>query len=55
MTFDSIEYHCAVCGYHVYKNVWEPKESEVLSCSHEVNNFYDMLAIKTCLRDENEK
>ena len=55
MAFDSVEYHYAVHGYHVYKSAWEPKESKVLSCSYEVNNTYDMFAIKACLIDENGK
>ena len=55
MAFESVEYQCAVRGYQVYKSVWEPKESEMVSCSHEVNNIYDMFAVKTCLRDENGK
>ena len=55
MAFKSVKYHWAVHGYHVYKSIWEPKESEVLSCSHEVNDIYDMFAIKTCFTDENGK
>ena len=39
----------------MYYRVLEPKESDVLSCSHEVKNIYDMFAIKTCLTDENGK
>ena len=40
----------------MYTNcVWEPKEWQVRSCSHEENNIYDIFAIKTCLTDENGK
>ena len=55
MAWESNDNHCAVCGYNVYKSVWEPKESELLSCSHEVNNIYNMSEIKTCLTDGNGK
>lgn len=41
--------------YHVYKSVWELKETKVLLCSHRANNIYSMFAIKTCLADENGK
>ena len=52
MAYETVEYPTAVCGFHVYRSVWQPKESQVLSCSHEVGNMYDLLAIKTCLEDE---
>ena len=48
----SVNYDCAVRGYHVYKSVWESKERQVLSCPHEENNISDMFAIKTYLTDE---
>ena len=41
----------AVRGFHVYKAIWEPKDSEVLACSHEENNTHDPFAIKTCQLD----
>ena len=40
-----------VRGFHVYKAIWEPKDSEVLACSHEENNPHDPFAIKTCQLD----
>ena len=55
MAVESVNYDCAVRGYHVYKSVWEPKKRQVLSCSHEENKIYDMFAIKTCLTDKNGK
>ena len=55
MAVESVNYDCAVRGYHVYKSAWEPKERQVLSCSLEENNLYDMFAIKACTTDENEK
>ena len=41
----------AVRGFHVYKAIWEPKDSEVLACSHEENNSHNPFAIKTCHLD----
>ena len=41
----------AVRGFHVYKAIWEQKDSEVLACSHEENNPHDPFAIKTCQLD----
>ena len=55
MAVESVNYDCAVRGYHVYKSVWEPKERQFLSCSHEENDIYDMFAIKTCLKNETGK
>ena len=55
MAIESVNYDGAGHGYYVYKSVWEPKEGQVLSCSQEKNNTYNMFAIKTCLTDKNEK
>ena len=52
---ESVEYQCTVRGYHVYKSVWEPKESEVLSCFHEMSHIYDIISIKACLTDKRGK
>ena len=41
----------AVRGFHVCKAIWEPKDSEVLGCSHEQNNPQNPFAIKTCQPD----
>ena len=38
----------AVCGFHVYKAIWQPEEDEKLMCEHEENNKYDLFAIKVC-------
>ena len=40
----------AVRGFHVYKAIWESKDSEVLACSHKENNPHPF-AIKTCQLD----
>ena len=41
----------ALKGFHVYKAIWEQKDSEVLACSHEANNPHDPFAIKPCQLD----
>ena len=41
----------AARGFHVYKAIWKPKDSEVLACSHEENNPRGPFAIKTCELD----
>ena len=38
----------AVRGFHFFKSIWTPSESEVLSCEYEETNPYDIFAIKTC-------
>ena len=35
-------------GYHVYRNVWQPKENETLQCDHESDNDYNLFGLKTC-------
>ena len=44
-----------VIGFHVFRSVWEPKKIPALSYLHEVHNMYEVLAIKTCLKDERAK
>ena len=39
----------AVRGYHVYRDTWKPYVSECLRCEHEIDNLFDMFAIKVCL------
>ncbi len=41
------EFVAAVRGYHVYRNVYQPAQNDVLTCSHEFGNQFDMFAIKT--------
>ena len=35
----------AVRGFHVYKDVWEPTISEVLSCEREIGNSHNTFAV----------
>ena len=32
-------------GYHVYKDIWETAEGEVLPCTRELNNLQDPFAV----------
>ena len=47
-TEKNCEFSAAVRGYHYYRSVWLPQESEVLECHHDFGNVFDMFAIKTC-------
>ena len=35
----------------LYHDVWNPPENEELMCLFEVNNLFDMFAIRTCCKD----
>lgn len=41
-------FQSAVRGFHYYQKIWQPKEDEILNCTHEENNPYDLFAIKVC-------
>ena len=41
----------AICGYHFYKRHWQPEDAERLDCLHEVENLFDVFAIKTVNSD----
>ena len=43
-----LEFFSAIRGYHYCRNTWNPEESEVLHCSHELENAFGLFAIKTC-------
>ena len=47
-TYETVKFSCAIRGYHIYRNVWQPKENETLQCDHESDNDYNLFAIKTC-------
>ena len=36
---------CGLRGFHVYKEIWKPKVSAVLTCIHERNNQHGRYAI----------
>ena len=53
---ETIEFQCAVRGFHIYQKIWKPEENQALICSHEIENPYDLFAIKTCIdADSDEK
>ena len=35
----------AVCGFHIYKDVWEPTIGEVLSCERDIGNSHDTFTV----------
>ena len=35
----------AVCGFHVYKEVWEPTIDEELPCKRDIENSHDTFAV----------
>ena len=45
-------FSAAVRGFHVYREVWNPSESEELTCLYERNNLFDMFAIRTCRTED---
>ena len=47
-TYETVKFSCTIQGYHVCRNVCQPKENELLKCDHESNNDYDLFATKTC-------
>ena len=49
MSRETIVYvKAAVRGFHFYKSIWAPTESEVLSYEYGENNPHDINAIKNC-------
>ena len=47
-TNKTLVFSAAVCGFHVYWDVWKPLENEQLECLFERHSLFDMFAIKTC-------
>ena len=41
----SFSFSSSVRGYHVYKDIWEATEGEVLPCSRELHNLMDPFAV----------
>ena len=50
LLWKSFEFIAAVCGFHVYRNVWPPQLNENLDC----RNLCDIFAVITCRRTSNE-
>ena len=51
MANEVYKFMTAVRGYHYYKTYWNPVCSQILYCSHEVGNPFDLFAIKVCKDD----
>ena len=54
MTWETVEFSAAIRGFHVHGNTWQPQENQILLCSHETENPYDLFAIKTYVNDAQE-
>ena len=37
-TYKTVTCSCAIRGYHVHRNIFQPKENETLPCYHESDN-----------------
>ena len=46
MSNKNIFFSAAVRDFHVYKRNWKPEEGELLKCSHEEDNPYDIFSMK---------
>ena len=47
-TYETITFSCVIRCYHVYRNVWQPKENETLQYDNESGSDYDLFLVKTC-------
>ena len=54
MACKTFQFTAAVRGFHYYKRFWNPEPEQVLNCFHEVNNPFDIFAIKICTIPNNE-
>ena len=48
MSTKNFFFSSVVRGFHVYKRHLKPEEGELLKCSHEEDNLYDIFSIKVC-------
>ena len=48
----NIFFSAVLKGFHVYKSIRKPEESEVLMCYHDKDNPYQTLSIKVCKSGE---
>ena len=48
MACKTFQFTAAVRGFHYYKRFWNPEPEQVLNCFHEINNPFDIFAIKIC-------
>ena len=40
-----------MCGYHIYKDIWEARVGEELSCEQEIGNSMDLYAVAVVKND----
>jgi len=49
---ESFEFTSAVCGYHIYKEIWEPNVGDKFLALRELHNQFDKYAIKVLNGEE---
>ena len=54
MSNKNLVFNAAVRGFHVYKTNWKPQDRELLKCTHEEDNPYDIFSMKECKPDSDE-
>ena len=45
VNMETIEKECCVCGYHVYKNIWDASIGGELACQREPSNGVDRYVV----------
>ena len=54
MTNKNLVFNAGVRCFHVYKTNWKPQDGELLKCTHEEDNPYDIFSMKVCKPDSDE-
>ena len=54
MSIKNLVFIAVVRGFHVYKTNWKPQDGELLKCTHEEDNPYDIFSMKLCKPDSDE-
>ena len=49
----TLELSSAVCGYHVYKDIWEPSIGDKLIAQRELLNKFDKFVVKVLKQGRN--
>ena len=47
----SFEYDLVICGYHIYKEIWEASHGETFDCVRETGNRFDPFAVAVISED----
>ena len=54
MSNKNLVFNAAVRSFHVHKTNWKSKDGELMKCTHEENNPYDIFSMKVCKLDSNK-